>query len=41
VPRTSFFEIYSGKLFDLLNDRRSLAAREDARQVPNGAQPGP
>eukprot|EP01048_Picozoa_sp_COSAG05_P016589 COSAG05_NODE_2155_length_3460_cov_10604.678667_2_plen_373_part_01 len=28
----SFFEIYSGKLFDLLNDRRSLAAREDGKQ---------
>jgi hypothetical protein len=26
-----FFEIYSGKLYDLLNDRRSLAAREGAR----------
>lgn len=25
-----FFEIYSGKLYDLLNDRRSLAAREGA-----------
>ena len=27
-----FFEIYSGKLYDLLNDRRSLAAREDGKQ---------
>ena len=26
VLLVSFFEIYSGKLFDLLNDRRSLAA---------------
>ena len=32
VLLVSFFEIYSGKLFDLLNDRRSLAAREDAKQ---------
>jgi hypothetical protein len=30
----SFFEIYSGKLFDLLNDRRSLAARWVQRPSP-------
>lgn len=29
-----FFEIYSGKLYDLLNDRRSLAAREGAALHP-------
>eukprot|EP00741_Cyanophora_paradoxa_P011023 tig00020553_g10655.t1 len=28
----SFFEIYGGKLFDLLNDRKKLCAREDAKQ---------
>eukprot|EP00164_Ancoracysta_twista_P000259 GFYU01000365.1.p1 GENE.GFYU01000365.1~~GFYU01000365.1.p1 ORF type:complete len:678 (-),score=167.41 GFYU01000365.1:281-2314(-) len=28
----SFFEIYGGKLFDLLNDRKQLFAREDAKQ---------
>ncbi|CEO97869.1 hypothetical protein PBRA_005983 [Plasmodiophora brassicae] len=28
----SFFEIYGGKLFDLLNGRRQLVAREDRRQ---------
>ncbi|KAI5068369.1 hypothetical protein GOP47_0016714 [Adiantum capillus-veneris] len=28
----SFFEIYGGKLFDLLNDRRKLCMREDGRQ---------
>ncbi|KAG9160083.1 hypothetical protein Leryth_005814, partial [Lithospermum erythrorhizon] len=28
----SFFEIYGGKLFDLLSDRRKLCMREDGRQ---------
>lgn len=28
----SFFEIYGGKLYDLLGDRRKLCMREDARQ---------
>ncbi|ONM40081.1 ATP binding microtubule motor family protein [Zea mays] len=28
----SFFEIYGGKLFDLLNDRSKLCMREDAKQ---------
>ncbi|XP_015867198.3 kinesin-like protein KIN-13B [Ziziphus jujuba] len=28
----SFFEIYGGKLFDLLNDRKKLCMREDGRQ---------
>lgn len=28
----SFYEIYCGKLFDLLNDRNSLTAREDGKQ---------
>ncbi|OAY63910.1 Kinesin-13A [Ananas comosus] len=28
----SYFEIYCGKLFDLLNDRRQLCMREDGRQ---------
>ena len=28
----SFYEIYCGKLFDLLNGRNSLTAREDAKQ---------
>ncbi|VFQ66911.1 unnamed protein product [Cuscuta campestris] len=27
-----FFEIYGGKLFDLLNDRKKLCMREDAKQ---------
>jgi kinesin family protein 2/24 len=31
----SFFEIYCGKLFDLLNDRAQLQAREDAKQNVN------
>ena len=30
----SFYEIYCGKLFDLLNDRKTLFAREDGKQVP-------
>lgn len=29
----SFYEIYCGKLFDLLNDRNVLIAREDGKQV--------
>ncbi|PHT31678.1 Kinesin-13A [Capsicum baccatum] len=28
----SFFEIYGGKLFDLLNDRKKLYMREDGKQ---------
>ncbi|PKA63475.1 Diatom spindle kinesin 1 [Apostasia shenzhenica] len=28
----SFFEIYGGKVFDLLNDRRKLCMREDGKQ---------
>lgn len=31
----SFYEIYCGKLYDLLNDRAILFAREDARQNVN------
>jgi kinesin family protein 2/24 len=31
----SFYEIYCGKLYDLLNDRALLFAREDARQNVN------
>lgn len=31
----SFFEIYCGKLFDLLNNRELLHAREDAKQNVN------
>ncbi|EKF33435.1 MCAK-like kinesin, putative [Trypanosoma cruzi marinkellei] len=31
----SFFEIYGGKLFDLLNEREKLACREDSRGVIN------
>jgi kinesin family protein 2/24 len=29
----SFYEIYCGKLFDLLNERNMLQAREDGKQV--------
>lgn len=29
----SFYEIYCGKLFDLLNNRKQLFAREDAKQT--------
>jgi kinesin family protein 2/24 len=29
----SFYEIYCGKLFDLLNGRKNLVAREDGKQV--------
>jgi kinesin family protein 2/24 len=28
----SYFEIYGGKVYDLLNDRRKLCMREDGRQ---------
>ncbi|KAL7257540.1 hypothetical protein ACSBR1_003780 [Camellia fascicularis] len=28
----SFFEIYGGKLFDLLSDRKKLCMREDGKQ---------
>ena len=28
----SFFEIYGGKLFDLLNNRKKLVSRDDAKQ---------
>lgn len=31
----SFFEIYGGKLFDLLNDREKLECREDAKGTVN------
>lgn len=31
----SFYEIYCGKLYDLLNDRTLLFAREDAKQNVN------
>ncbi len=31
----SFYEIYCGKLFDLLNERNTLQAREDGKQVFN------
>ncbi|CAJ1019413.1 Kinesin motor domain/Microtubule binding, putative [Leishmania lindenbergi] len=31
----SFFEIYGGKLYDLLNERERLACREDSRGVVN------
>lgn len=31
----SFYEIYCGKLFDLLNSREQLQAREDAKQNVN------
>ncbi|MBS1889711.1 MAG: hypothetical protein JST59_00330 [Actinobacteria bacterium] len=31
----SFYEIYCGKLFDLLNNRETLQAREDAKQNVN------
>ena len=30
--RISFYEIYCGKLYDLLNERRVVQAREDAKQ---------
>jgi len=31
----SFYEIYCGKLFDLLNDRQQLFCREDGKQKIN------
>ena len=31
----SFYEIYCGKLFDLLNDRAPVQCREDGKQVVN------
>ena len=31
----SFYEIYCGKLFDLLNDRAPIHCREDGKQVVN------
>lgn len=31
----SFYEIYCGKLYDLLNDRKQLFVREDARNNIN------
>lgn len=31
----SFYEIYCGKLYDLLNERQQLQAREDAKQNVN------
>ena len=31
----AFYEIYCGKLFDLLNDRNQLHAREDNKQNVN------
>lgn len=31
----SFYEIYCGKLFDLLNERKLLFAREDAKSNIN------
>lgn len=31
----SFYEIYCGKLFDLLNNRKDLVCREDAKQKVN------
>ena len=35
VLQASFFEIYCGKLFDLLNNREVLHCREDAKQKVN------
>jgi kinesin family protein 2/24 len=31
----SFYEIYCGKLYDLLNNRKDLVCREDAKQKVN------
>lgn len=30
--RVSYFEIYCGKLYDLLNNREQITAREDSKQ---------
>jgi len=33
--KVAFFEIYCGKLYDLLNNREQLQLREDAKQNVN------
>lgn len=35
VIEVSYFEIYCGKLFDLLNNRQQLIAREDGKGAIN------